>query len=104
MSRYEYDVRRPTRRHDDTGISSVAAALTCVLLFGVVAAVVAFLVRNVNESATRQPRQTHDSMTVTHTYNGESIRYYVMTDPDTDVQYIVNDRGGMCVREFPDED
>lgn len=45
------------------------------------------------------PYHTHDSMTITYTYNGESIRYYVMVDPDTNIQYIVNDRGGMCRRE-----
>ena len=45
---------------------------------------------------------THDSMTAVHTYNGETIRFYVMVDPDTGVQYIVNDRGGMCLRENPD--
>ena len=43
-------------------------------------------------------RVTHDSMTVTYTHDGEMIRWYVMTDPDYGVQYLVNDRGGCCVR------
>ena len=50
-----------------------------------------------NDTAKRGP--THDSMCVTYTYDGQMIRYYVMTDPDTQRQYIVNDRGGMCLRE-----
>lgn len=41
---------------------------------------------------------THDSMCVTYTYDGEMIRWYVMIDPDTGVQYVVNDRGGCTPR------
>lgn len=32
------------------------------------------------------------------TSNGESIRLYVMTDPEEGYEYIVSDRGGVCVR------
>lgn len=42
---------------------------------------------------------THDSLAPTYTYDGECIRWYVFTDPDTSIQYLVNDRGGCCVRE-----
>lgn len=41
---------------------------------------------------------THDSLCVTYTYNGEIIRWYVMTDPDTGRQYLVNDLGGTTPR------
>lgn len=41
---------------------------------------------------------THDSMAVTYTYDGEMIRWYVLIDPDSGVQYVVNDRGGCCPR------
>ncbi|MBP3885803.1 MAG: hypothetical protein J6D54_12830 [Olsenella sp.] len=41
---------------------------------------------------------THDSLAPTYTYDGEVIRWYVLVDPDTSVQYLVNDRGGCCVR------
>ena len=41
---------------------------------------------------------THDSLTVNYTYNGKAIRWYVMVDPDTGIQYVVNDRGGCCPR------
>lgn len=43
--------------------------------------------------------KTHDSLTVNYTYNGEAIRTYVMIDPDTNIQYLVNDRGGMVRRD-----
>jgi hypothetical protein len=43
-------------------------------------------------------RVTHDSMCATYTYDGEMIRWYVMVDPDYQIQYLVNDRGGCCVR------
>ena len=41
---------------------------------------------------------THDSLAPTYTYDGEVIRWYVLIDPDTSVQYLVNDRGGCCPR------
>lgn len=44
--------------------------------------------------------KTHDSLTINYTYDGEEIRTYVMIDPDTNIQYLVNDRGGMVRREF----
>ena len=55
--------------------------------------------QEVSEPSETEHLITHDSMTAVHTYDGETIRFYVMTDPDTGVQYIVNDRGGMCLRE-----
>ena len=43
-------------------------------------------------------RVTHDSLAPTYTYDGEVIRWYVLEDPDYGIQYLVNDRGGCCVR------
>lgn len=40
-----------------------------------------------------------DSMSHTYTSDGSIIKVYVITDPDTNVQYVVSDRGGICVRE-----
>ena len=34
----------------------------------------------------------------TYTYDGEIIRTYVLTDPDTGIQYLEGDRGGICPR------
>lgn len=80
-----------------------------LLLLSFITVIASLLVRLYN--TTRQPTSqsvykytAHDSMTVTYTYNGEAIRYYVMTDPDTQVQYIVNDRGGMCRREAKEDE
>ena len=76
-------------------------ALVCAALALGVALCAYVLVRQVNDAATAAPEPVirHDSLDVTRTYNGEMIRWYVFTDPDTQVQYLVNDRGGVCVRE-----
>lgn len=42
--------------------------------------------------------ERHDSMAYTRTHDGEVIRVYVVTDPDTQVQYVVSDRGGIAPR------
>lgn len=74
-------------------------ALVCGLILAFVVFVVALVFKQVNDSATAGPSPVvrHDSLGPTHTYDGEIIRWYVFTDPDTQVQYLVNDRGG-CVR------
>jgi hypothetical protein len=38
------------------------------------------------------------SLAISHTYNGEEVRWYVFVDPETSVQYLFNDRGGMYPR------
>ena len=50
--------------------------------------------------AERRPEKVimHDSLAPTYTYDGEIIRWYVFVDPDTSVQYLVNDRGGCTPR------
>ena len=103
MSRYEYDTRRPTRRLDDSGPSGCASAFAGLLVVAIFIGIVVAFVMQAKEDSKAQPKMSHDSMTVVHTYNGETIRFYVMTDPDTQVQYIVSDRGGICVREGNDE-
>lgn len=37
-----------------------------------------------------------------YTEDGNTIRMYVFTDPDTDIQYLVSDRGGVTPRILPD--
>lgn len=44
------------------------------------------------------PGPSHDSLGVTWTHDGEAIRWYVFEDPDTGIQYLVNDRGGVVPR------
>lgn len=42
---------------------------------------------------------THDSLGPVYTYNGKgTMRVYVFTDPDSGVQYLVNDKGGITPR------
>lgn len=43
--------------------------------------------------------QRHDSLTYTYTHDGsDTIRIYVVTDPDAGVQYVVSDHGGITPR------
>ena len=87
-----------SRRSRDNG-----ARATIVVAFAVLVMFIAAIATVVHLMRTDAPTETdrldmHDSMTVTRTYNGEKIRWYVMVDPDTQVQYVVNDLGGCCPR------
>lgn len=95
--RYDYDIRRPQRRYDSEP-SGCGVALVCLLVIGILVVIALVMAKQVNDAAVAKPKQRHDSMTVNYTYDGETIRWYVMTDPDTGVQYVVNDRGGCSVR------
>ena len=63
------------------------------------AAIVGGFLRQAHESTTKEPTIRHDSLDVTRTYDGGMIRWYVFVDPDTQIEYLVNDRGGCCRRE-----
>lgn len=99
-----YGRRIPSDRYDKLPSDRVAYGMAMVAVL-VVAALMVWVV--LARDAERREAQrvpvivgpTHDSLTVSYTYNGEAIRWYVMTDPDTGVQYLVNDRGGCCRRE-----
>ena len=109
MVRYydEKGRRVPAPRHDTIPSRGmlVGVGIAIVSIFLVIS--IALLVHRDREAQEMEEYEqekaaklvTHDSMTAIHTYDGETIRFYVMTDPDTQIQYIVNDRGGMCVRE-----
>lgn len=77
---------------------------TIVFLLIVIAVLSFLLVRGVaqgqtgNVQAEQEHKITHDSLAPTYTYDGEIIRWYVFTDPDSSVQYLVNDRGGCTPR------
>lgn len=93
------------RRPDDLTVVAV-----CVLLIALVALVswVCYAViceRSPQAQATvsvadmaQAESLRHDSLAPTYTYDGEVIRWYVLQDPDFGIQYLVNDRGGCCVR------
>lgn len=94
----ERGFRVPAPRRDSTepkglilgvGVAIVAALLTM--------AIALHAYRQENQKPVEH-RVTHDSMCAIHTYDGETIRFYVMTDPDTGAQYVVSDRGGITPR------
>lgn len=109
MTYYDRNGRRvPAPRHDVVPSNGATVALIIVAIVLIIGAGVwAWLGQREIVEASKATKSdvlvTHDSMTAIHTYNGEIIRFYVMTDPDTNIQYVVNDRGGMCVREQPYE-
>lgn len=108
MSYYDKGGRRvPAPRHDTVPSNGATIALVLVALVLIVGiGVWAWLGQMEVIRAAQSERDAairHDSMCAVHTYDGETIRFYVMVDPDTQVQYIVNDRGGMCVREVISE-
>lgn len=92
-----------SRRYHDRRASDATIAVVCVL-FICVMGFLAWLGMTLTQPARQEESElpthkvTHDSMTATNTYDGELIRWYVMTDPDYRIQYLVNDRGGCCVR------
>lgn len=103
MTRYydRHGRRVPSPRHDRVPSDGATAAMfvVSVLVIGALAAW-AYAERHAQmEPQPATPTPTHDSLTVNWTHDGEAIRWYVMTDPDTGVQYLVNDRGGCCRRE-----
>lgn len=72
--------------------------VVCALMVAVIVACLTYGALNVGQDGLPTATITHDSLTASHTYDGEAIRWYVMIDPDTDIQYLVNDRGGCCPR------
>ena len=90
-------VRRPTRRSD--GASAYRAVLGIVILFLLVIVVMWWFAKKVEGVRRTAPYPSHDSLAPTYLYDGQSvIRWYVFIDPDTGIQYLVNDRGGCTPR------
>lgn len=89
--------RKRYRERNLTPWQTIAAAIVLILITIAVAWWFTRKPQSGNQALKTGPK--HDSMCVTYTYDGQMIRYYVMTDPDTQRQYIVNDRGGMVLRE-----
>lgn len=48
--------------------------------------------------ANARPRITGSSLGPVYTSSGETIKVYVFIDPETDIQYLVSDRGGITPR------
>ena len=95
--------RRPTPRRPARVPSDLATAAFCLLMLTLLRMSVYFGMAKVEQAEAERHvasahKVTHDSLAPTYTYDGEVIRWYVLVDPDTDVQYLVNDRGGCCPR------
>ena len=95
--------RRPTPKSDARRPSDLAVASVCVALIFLVGlfAWIGYMLTRPEEEPELPAHEvtvTHDSLAPTYTYDGEIIRWYVLTDPDFGIQYLVNDRGGCCVR------
>ena len=87
--------------------SDLATAAFCLLMLTLLGISVFFGMAKVEQTqaekhAAAAHKVTHDSLAPTYTYDGDVIRWYVLVDPDTDVEYLVNDRGGCCPRPSPD--
>lgn len=90
---------RPTPRRPRKRPGDLATALFCLLMVGLLGFSVWLGLRDAGTAEKTVARKvTHDSLAPTYTYDGEVIRWYVLVDPDTSVQYLVNDRGGCCPR------
>lgn len=97
--------RRPTPRGDARRPSDLAVASVCVAMILVLGFLAWIGYMTTRPEAAEEPElpthevlTTHDSLAPTYTYDGEIIRWYVLVDPDFGIQYLVNDRGGCCVR------
>lgn len=93
--------RRPTPRGRREVPSNAATIAFCLLMIALIAFAATWgMTHTLPTEAEQRPvrKITHDSLAPTYTYDGEIIRWYVLTDPDTSVQYLVNDRGGCTPR------
>ena len=93
MSTYRYNgtPRKGRKQPSDAGVVLFCFCMVALLL----AALWYGLLRG---EPAETKAVTHDSLAPTYTHDGEIIRWYVLTDPDTSVQYLVNDRGGCTPR------
>lgn len=94
------DYPKKTKRHRELNLTPWQTVVAGIILVTVTIVVAWSMTRKPNsgnQAVKTGPR--HDSMCVSYTYNGEAIRWYVVTDPDTQRQYLFNDRGGVCLRE-----
>ena len=97
MKRNSYG--RPTPRERREVPSDATVTLFVLVMALVVILGVWWGISHTTPTTTKStPKVTHDSLAPTYTYDGDTIRWYVFTDPDNGVQYLVNDRGGCTPR------
>lgn len=92
-SKYSTPRSTPAR---DVPIGWLTAGI-CIFLIVAVCSFIWGLWHQTNEAA-HQYAKKHSSLAITYLYDGETIRWYVMIDPDTGVEYLVNDLGGTTPR------
>lgn len=89
--------RKPHRRND--GVSAWRAVIGIIVVFTLVILAAWWFTKKVEGAKRTSPYPSHDSLGPTYLYDGQDvIRWYVFTDPDSGVQYLVNDRGGCTPR------
>lgn len=89
---------RPTPRRRQDVPSNATTALFCLFMIALLALSVWWGMAHLLPTEAEQRPIMHDSLAPTYTHDGEIIRWYVFTDPDSSVQYLVNDRGGCTPR------
>lgn len=92
---------KPTPRKSVNKPSDTATVLFALLMVALMATALWWGLSTIPQTEKDlRPQNTikHDSLAPTYTYDGEVIRWYVFTDPDSGVQYLVNDRGGVTPR------
>lgn len=97
----KYDIPTPRKRKEIPSklVVAIICALIAGLLVGSLVAGAHGYIPDVTEAEMRPARKiTHDSLGPVYTYDGEIIRPYVFVDPDTGLQYLVSDRGGITER------
>lgn len=101
MTRRHY-YRQPTPRRKQEVPSSASVVLFCFLMVAILFGALWYGYNHeVPTEAERREAEKlikHDSLAPTYTHDGETIRWYVFIDPDSNLQYLVNDRGGCCPR------
>ena len=95
MTKYAQPTPRNQKDYPTIGYVVLISAVLIVTLLCAIWAGYSEMIPTATEA---DQRPTHDSMTYARTYDGELIRVYVVTDPDTGAQYIVSDRGGITPR------
>jgi hypothetical protein len=102
MRAYDERGRRiPTRRTD--GRAGILGIVVFAIIEALTVLLVAYFAYRYAEAVedSKAPLSTgpsHDSMAIGYDYQGEATRFYVMTDPDTGIQYVWSDNGGLSPR------
>lgn len=77
---------------NNLGMSLLLVLMMLLTIFGIL--YVCF--GSVGKSSADLPRM--EPLTATFTSDGDSIKAYVLVDPDTGIQYLVSDHGGVTPR------